>query len=228
MLLVVAGATKLGRPSQLSGHRAGATGLLGFPVGSGVVRLVGPAEIGVGAFALLFGGPVSVAAVGCAYLGFALAVQRGRRAGADSCGCFGALDAPPSRIHVGVNLVLAAASLSAVATGTAGEAPVTVLAATFAEQPAEAAALSAAIMVLAGLSLVALTALPEALDARRPTPHAPGLFRALAVPSPSRRRHGGAGSAPGAKRDLALASTRHGGHRGPGLHDGASGSGGQR
>ena len=113
------------------------------------------------------------------------------RPGAESCGCFGRLDAPPSRIHVLGNLVLAGASFAAAGTGTA---PARTIVQSFGDQPGVGAALVAEILLVAGLALVTFTALPEALGAR---PGRATLFRAVAppaprisgtVPSPGRRR----------------------------------------
>ena len=107
VLLVAAGATKLSRPA------GGSAALLGFPdPGRGGGGLIGALEAAAGVAALLVGGP-AVWAVGLLYAAFALVVLRAVLAGADSCGCFGRLDAPPSLIHVVGNLVLAAVSFGA-------------------------------------------------------------------------------------------------------------------
>ncbi len=165
---MVAGAAKLSRPADL----------LGFRTAAPLVRLAGASEAAIGVAALALGG-LFAWAVGLLYASFAVIVLRATRSGARSCGCFGRLDAPPSWVHVVGNLSLAAACLAAAATGATAEAPVAALAAAFAEQPATAAALVVEIAVLAGLALAALTALPEALDARRPQRDNPNLFRAL-------------------------------------------------
>ena len=129
---------------------------------------------GVGA--LWLGGPVAASAVGLLYAAFALAVLRALRTGAESCGCFGPLDAPPSRVHVGGNLALAAVSF--VAAG-ADVAPVQAIAQSINDSPAVGAALALEIVLMAGLGLVAFTALPEALGARSAGRRARPLFRAL-------------------------------------------------
>ncbi len=164
---MVAGIAKLSRPSDL----------LGFRVAAPLVRLTGGAEAAIGMAALAVGG-LFVWMVGLLYAMFAVIVLRAALSGARSCGCFGRLDAPPSWVHVVGNLSLAAACLTAAATGTA-EAPVTALAAVFVEQPATAVALVVEIAVLSGLALATLTALPEALDARRPGRGSSELFSAL-------------------------------------------------
>ncbi len=139
-----------------------------------------------GTGALWLGGLVAPSAVGLLYVAFALAVLRALLTGAESCGCFGRLDAPPSPVHVGGNLALAAVSFAAAGTGTA---PVHAIAQSISESPAVGAALAAEIVLMAGLGLVAFTALPEALAARtaRTDRHDAGaLFRS--VPPPAVKR----------------------------------------
>jgi len=136
-----------------------------------------------GAGALWLGGPVAASAVGLLYAAFALAVLRALLTGAESCGCFGPLDAPPSRVHVGGNLVLAVVSFAAAGTDTA---PVQAIAQSISDRPAVGAALAAEILLIAGLGLVAFTALPEALGARtaRAVRHDTGtLFQPLPPPA---------------------------------------------
>ena len=173
MLLVVAGVAKLWRPAP------GAADLLGFRAPTPLVRLVGGSEAAVGVAALLVGGPLAWA-VGLIYASFAVIVLRAVLAEARSCGCFGRLDAPPSWIHVVGNLALAAASFAAAG---AARPPAATAMDSLVDSPAAGAALVLAIVVVAGLALVAFTALPEALGARtsRRGPRA-GLFRAVSPP----------------------------------------------
>lgn len=175
VLLLVAGAAKLARPAD------GFGGLVGFRARPLWVRILGGAEIVAGAGALWLGGPVAASAVGLLYAAFALAVLRAWLAGAESCGCFGRLDAPPSRVHVGGNLMLAGVSFAAAG---AGVAPVRAIAQSISDRPAIGVALAAEVILMAGLALVTFTALPEALGARAPRPGAGSLFRA--VPPPAR------------------------------------------
>ena len=133
---------------------------------------------GVGA--LWLGGPVAASAVGLLYAGFALAVLRALLTGAESCGCFGRLDAPPSRVHVAGNLVLSGVSF--VAAG-ADVAPVQAIVQTISDSPAVGAALALEVALVAGLGLVAFTALPEALGARSARRRAGPLFGAVAPPA---------------------------------------------
>lgn len=179
MLLVVAGAAKLARPAD------GFAGLVGLRARLSLVRVLGGAEVAAGAGALWLGGPVAASAVGLLYAAFAVAVLRALAAGAGSCGCFGRLDAPPSRIHVLGNLVLAGASFAAAGTGTA---PARTIVQSFSDRPGVGAALAAEILLVAGLALVAFTALPEALGARTSRPGSATLFRAVTPPAVSMGR----------------------------------------
>lgn len=117
-LLVVAGVAKVVRPVATADGLA----MAGFPSSSPVARLLGVGEAGLGALvlsavALPSPGPtVAAVAVGTGYLAFAVVAGRLLAAGAASCGCFGEVDAPLSRIHVAVNGVFAVAGLVA-ATG---------------------------------------------------------------------------------------------------------------
>ncbi len=126
-LVVVAGGTaKLVRP----GPFAGLLGTLGLPGGALAARAVGLVELGLGLWALLTGSRAAAAVLAVLYLVFAATVVRARRAGAASCGCFGVVDAPPSTLHVVVNLVSAAVAGAAAAVGAES------LRATLADQPA--------------------------------------------------------------------------------------------
>ena len=175
MLLVVAGVAKLSRPAP------GVADLLGFRAPTTLVRLVGGSEVAIGVAALLVGGPLAWA-VGLLYASFAVVVLRAVLAQARSCGCFGRLDAPPSWVHVGGNLALAAVSFVAAAAG--GGAPVPAVVQQINDSPVVGLALAAEIIVVAGLSLVCFTALPEALGVRSGR-GAGTLFRA--VPAPTAR-----------------------------------------
>lgn len=173
LLLVVAGAAKLIRPAD------GFTGLVGSRTSPAMVRLVGAMEAAAG-MAALFAGRPAAWIVGFLYAAFALIVLRAVLAGANSCGCFGRLDAPPSLIHVAGNLTLAA--MSFVAAGAASP-PVLAVVQAVGESAATGVALAAVIGLLAGLVLVAFTALPEALAARSSGVGRAGLFRAVPPPT---------------------------------------------
>ena len=188
VLLVLAGLAKMARPEPA----ADLAGVLGLPARPGLARLIGCVEVAAGLAALAAGGPVAAGAVGLFYAAFALVVLRARMVGAPSCGCFGKAAAPPSRIHFAGNLTLAGASLAAAA---AGERPVDAVVGLAGAQPAVAVALVLAVGVLAGLVIVAFTALPEALHARSGAGRRADVFR---IEPGSLRRHAsrpeGAGS----------------------------------
>ena len=117
LVLVVAGASKLSAPTQVAGTLA-SLGLArpaarGRVRGTGAARVVGTVEVALGLGALAVGGPVLAVGVALAYLGFAVVVVLARRRGLESCGCFGARSAPPSWVHVGVNVVSAAVAFVA-------------------------------------------------------------------------------------------------------------------
>ena len=157
VLLLLAGLAKLVRPQP-------ATELLetlGFPARTPMALAIGATEIGVGAGALAVGGAGFAVATGALYIGFGLVVIRALMVGAESCGCFGRADAPPSLIHVVGNTAFAAISFWA---ASADKSAVDVMN----SQPAAGLPFVLVIGVLAGLALVAFTALPEALSARKP------------------------------------------------------------
>ncbi len=173
LLLVVAGVAKLLRPAD------GFAGLVGLRTRPVVVRLIGVMEAAAGTAALMAGG-LAAWMVGLLYAAFAMVVLRAVLAGADSCGCFGRLDAPPSKIHVAGNLTLAA--MSFIAAGATSP-PVPALVQAAGASPATGVALAVVVVLLAGLVLVAFTALPEALAARSSGGGRAGLFRAVPPPT---------------------------------------------
>jgi hypothetical protein len=158
LLLLVAGAAKIARPAPTTELLS----TLGLPERREVTLAIGGLESAVGLGALVIGGPAVAAATGSLYLGFVLVVWRAMAAGAESCGCFGRVDAPPSWVHVVGNVALAGVSAAAVA----GDTPVEVMG----RQPAGGVGFVLVVGVVAGLALVAFTALPEALAARHPKP----------------------------------------------------------
>ena len=183
VLLVLAGVAKLSRPGT------GWQDLLGFRARTPVVRLVGASEAAAGVAALFLGGAAAWA-VGLLYAVFAAVALRALLAGAGSCGCFGRLDAPPSRIHVLGNLVLAGVSFAAAG---APAPPIPAIMQVMGDSPAAGAALAAVVALVAGLILVSFTALPEALGARTSGSGDSGLFRAVPPPAGSGAMSRGAG-----------------------------------
>ncbi len=120
LLLLAAGLEKLERPAPT----ALALGRGGLRVPDVAVRGLGVVEIAVGLAAAALGGVVGIA-VAVLYLGFAgftaRQVLQARRTGeAADCGCFGDAEAPVGWTHVVVNLLLAAAGLTAAAVGADG------------------------------------------------------------------------------------------------------------
>ena len=154
LLLIVAGVAKTVRPVPTTGLFAS----FGLPEVPAAVVVIGVVEAAVGVSALVVGGPLLAVATGTLYVGFIVVVSRALATGAESCGCFGRVDSPPSWIHVLGNAVFAVASFVA----AAGRTPAQVMA----DQPADGIGFVLASGVVAGLALVAFTAVPEALAAR--------------------------------------------------------------
>jgi hypothetical protein len=155
LLLLVAGAAKIAKPAPTTELLA----TLGLPERKVLTIAIGVVESAVGLASLAVGGPVAAAATGVLYAGFVVVVWTALSAGATSCGCFGRVDAPPSWIHIAGNAALAAVSFVAIG----GDSAVDVMDG----QPAGGTGFVLLVGVVAGLALVAFTALPEALGARR-------------------------------------------------------------
>lgn len=113
IVVAVGGVAKIVAPIAFSTTLAA----LGAPSGPAVARLCGAVEVAIGAGALVAGGRVAAAVLAVTYATFAVVVVAARRAGATSCGCFGAASAAPSRLHVAVNATSAALATLAVAVG---------------------------------------------------------------------------------------------------------------
>ncbi|MEM9201505.1 MAG: MauE/DoxX family redox-associated membrane protein [Actinomycetota bacterium] len=161
VLLVIAGVVKVMRPADT----AALLDDLGAPsLGSlGTVQVtfaLGIFEIGLGVSALVTNIAAIAVVVGAVYVVFSATVLRAMRLGAGSCGCFGRVDAPPSWSHVIGNLALAGCAFVA----SAGSSPLEVME----KQPLAGVGFVILVGVLAGLGLIVFTALPEALDARKP------------------------------------------------------------
>ena len=166
VLLLIAGAAKVGRPHPTAELLA----TLGLPAPVVGVRALGAFEVSLAVVALAIGGPASAAAIGVIYLMFAVVVVRSLSLGASSCGCFGRSDTPPSWLHVIGDIGFAIASIVA---ASADRTPVDVMG----DQPAGGAPFVLLVGVLAGLAVVGFTALPEALAARRPRSAGPEPFQ---------------------------------------------------
>jgi len=116
-LLLLAGALKLRRPE----YTVGAVRSVRLPGSPAAVRVLGIAEIALGAATIVLGHPVLLALVAAAYAGFTGFVVRALRTGGSvaSCGCVGRPDTPPTTTHLVVTtgLAVAAAVAAVQATG---------------------------------------------------------------------------------------------------------------
>ncbi len=154
LLLLVAGLAKVFGP----GPTVDLLVSLGVPANRQAAITIGAVETAIGITALAVGGSFTATATGVMYVGFTAVVVRALAVGAESCGCFGRADTPPSWFHVVGNTAFAAVSLLAVA----GDTPLAVMD----DQPAAGFGFVVVVGLIAGLALVAFTALPEALAAR--------------------------------------------------------------
>jgi hypothetical protein len=102
LLLALAGGFKTVRPAPT----VGALRAVRLPGSVALVRVFGAGEVIVGLGAAITGWPPLSALVAVAYAGFAGFVAAALRRGSpiQTCGCFGADDVPPSRIHLAVNV----------------------------------------------------------------------------------------------------------------------------
>ncbi len=150
LLLAVGAATKLAAPDSLRLALRG----VGLPGGRALVRAASLAELAVAGWALALGARPAWAAVAASYLaftGFVLLVRR--RGGAlAGCGCFGGAQTPATRLHAAVTLGYAVTATVAAFGPRA--------AALTGATAAQVLPVGTAALVVAGLSYVALTALP--------------------------------------------------------------------
>lgn len=116
LVIAAGGVAKLVAPDAF----AATLRALRLPGGRAAARLSGVLEVVIGVGAVLVGGRFAALVVAATYSVFTLVVVAARRAGAESCGCFGAVAAPPSTVHVVVNATSAAIALLAVAEGPDG------------------------------------------------------------------------------------------------------------
>jgi hypothetical protein len=119
-VLAIAGVLKLAHPATT----ARALDAARLPGSTMAVRALALTEIVVGVAAIAFGTPVTAAALMVYFLAFAgFTALLIRRAGSKApCGCFGetATAAPPTTIHVTLNLIAAALAAAAVIWPTGG------------------------------------------------------------------------------------------------------------
>jgi uncharacterized protein YjeT (DUF2065 family) len=163
LLLAVAGVGKAMRPADTA--RAVAA-VMPMPLGAirTLVRTGAVVEAGVGTGALAHPSPVTAGLVALSYLGLAgfVAVVLARGGPLASCGCFGRPDTPATRLHVIVNIALAASSAAVAATVNPGWLP-TILAA----QPWHGVPLVLLSLLCAWLSFLVLSRLAELGAVRR-------------------------------------------------------------
>jgi hypothetical protein len=116
-LLIAAGVAKLRAPRPARE----ALELIGLPVPSLAVRILGGAEVVLGGFAAIRPGAVSGGLVALAYAAFAVTASLLLRAdrGAD-CGCFGRASSPASAAHVALNAGACGVAIAAALVGPPG------------------------------------------------------------------------------------------------------------
>jgi len=154
-LLAIGGAMKAWRPQDTANALRG----VGLPGSSLLVRVGGVVELIIGATALAAGSTVSAVLVALSYtvfLAFVVTALR-RHVPVATCGCFGKVDTPPSRVHVGVNLVAVAAAVTVAVDPGAG------LIDTIRIQPLAGVPYLLLVALGVGLVFVALTSLPRTL-----------------------------------------------------------------
>lgn len=124
------------------------------------VRVLGAGEVALATAVTVLGGRLLFSLLAAAYLAFTVvAGVQGRRA--RSCGCLGASQARPGALHLGVNLVAAAAA------GLAGGSGATGLLGMLPDHPLAAAASAGLVVLAVVLARLVLTTLPEVLASSR-------------------------------------------------------------
>ena len=94
---------------------------LGVPASPVAVRVLGLAEVALGAAAVVVGGRLTALGLAVAYAAFAVVADRLRRSPTPvGCGCFGAGSAPPGLAHVVVDLGAVAVAVVAAVAGVDG------------------------------------------------------------------------------------------------------------
>ena len=163
LLLVAAGVAKAARPGDTARALAD-TVPLPLAVLAPMVRTGAVVEAVVGGAGLVHPGPWTAGLVAASYAAFAayVTVVLARGGPLASCGCFGTPDTPATRLHVVVDLVLAASSAVVAATVTPGWLPHVVVG-----QPWHGVPLVLLGALAAGLVYLALGRLAELGAARR-------------------------------------------------------------
>jgi uncharacterized membrane protein YphA (DoxX/SURF4 family) len=154
VVVIVGGAAKLVSPGAFRATLRS----LGVPGGVVAARLAGVVEIGLGGAALVVGGRAWAAALAALYGVFTVVVVLARRTGAESCGCFGSVAAPPSSLHVVIDAASAVVAAAAAVVGVPSLVDV------LADQPMAGAPYLVLVAVGAWLIVVADTTGAQLLD----------------------------------------------------------------
>lgn len=163
-LSVAAGAVKLARPLPT----ARAMYAAGLPGSAWAARGLGFLEVAAGMWFLVVPSAPAAIALGAMYLAFAgfVGYLVAAHPEAASCGCAGAKEVPPSRVHAVLNLVAAAAAFAAAVSVPPS------LGSTLGDLGPAALPFVLGLGVAGALAVVAATDLPPALAAyRRPEGH---------------------------------------------------------
>ncbi len=154
-LLAAGGALKAARPSDTA-HALRTLGLPGSPL---LVRLGGLLEAAIGVAALAVGDRTTAMLVAVSYLAFTgfVVLALARHAPISSCGCFGKVDTPPSRVHVAVNLGAVAAAIAVAVSPGVGLGDV------LTHQPLAGVPFVLLLACGVGLTYLALTSLPRTM-----------------------------------------------------------------
>ncbi len=158
-LLIASGVGKIVRPAPAVDALA-AAGLPGPPVAA---RALGVVEVLTGAAALWRPSIATALAVGVLYLAFALFLLRLiQRGGATTCGCVGSGEAPPSRLHVTLDLAAAAVAAAVAVLGVPS------LGSAVAASPLAGVPLVVGLLGAAVLLAIAVVEVPRAWGSYRP------------------------------------------------------------
>jgi hypothetical protein len=153
LLLTIAGAAKIASPYLAQASLSGA----GIRLPRALVRVLGAAEVSVGAAAILAPNTITALAAALAYAGFCAFIVRLLRAeGGGLCGCFGGAGSEASPVHLALNA--AALAVCAVAAASPPHGPDWV----FARDPLVAVAICIGVGAATYASYVLFTAFPRA------------------------------------------------------------------
>lgn len=156
LLLVVGGFAKVASP----GDTARALHAVGVRAPFGWVRTGAALEVVVGVGLLLVASPIFAALVALSYLAFTAFVVQALRADSplSTCGCFGSIDTPPSRVHLVIDVLVAVSAATVAITGTDVSLP-TILP----DQPMAGVPFLMLVVIGTGLVFLAFSSLPRTL-----------------------------------------------------------------